>query len=71
MICAHRGDTSGGFIENSLAAIDAALESGADMIEVDVQMSADEVLVCHHDATLADETSPAAWWARYSCAEVS
>src|SRR5947209_7292712 len=65
MICAHRGDTSGGFIENSLAAIDAALESGADMIEVDVQMSADEVLVCHHDATLAFADTKPIWLKNY------
>jgi glycerophosphoryl diester phosphodiesterase len=49
MIVAHRGDTSLGAKENSIEAIASALVSGADMIEVDVQWSADEVFVCHHD----------------------
>lgn len=49
MICAHRGDTSHGAVENTLDAVRAALASGADMIEIDVQMTADDVLVCYHD----------------------
>lgn len=52
MIVAHRGDTSQGAAENSLLAIGAALETGADMIEIDVQQTADEVFVCYHDETL-------------------
>ncbi|MEP7234818.1 MAG: glycerophosphodiester phosphodiesterase [Ignavibacteriota bacterium] len=54
MICAHRGDTSGGAIENSINAVDAALATGAEMIEVDVQMTSDGILICHHDAKLAE-----------------
>ena len=49
MIIAHRGDTSLGAKENSAEAIAAALLSGADMIEFDVQWSADEEFVCWHD----------------------
>lgn len=49
MIAAHRGDTSLDAPENSIEAIGAALISGADMIEVDVQWSRDEVFVCYHD----------------------
>src|ERR1019366_5410594 len=49
MIVAHRGDTSLGAVENSIEAIASALVSGADMIEVDVQWSADEEFVCYHD----------------------
>ncbi|SRR5579883_1967469 len=49
MIVAHRGDTSLGAIENSVEAIAAALVSGADMVEVDVQWSADEEFVCYHN----------------------
>ena len=49
MIVAHRGDTSLGAVENSIEAASAALISGADMIEVDVQWTADEVFVCWHD----------------------
>ena len=53
MVVAHRGDTSLGARENSLEAIGAALISGADMIEIDVQWSADEEFVCYHDAVFA------------------
>src|SRR5437016_6201561 len=49
MIIAHRGDTSLGARENSVEAIAAALLSGADMIEIDIQWSADEEFVCWHD----------------------
>jgi glycerophosphoryl diester phosphodiesterase len=50
MIVAHRGDTSLGARENSIEAAQAALISGADMIELDIQWSADEEFVCYHDA---------------------
>ncbi|MDP4200474.1 MAG: glycerophosphodiester phosphodiesterase [Bacteroidota bacterium] len=49
MIIAHRGDTSLGARENSIEAVAAALASGADMIELDVQWTADEEFVCWHD----------------------
>ncbi|HZK76113.1 MAG TPA: glycerophosphodiester phosphodiesterase family protein, partial [Candidatus Kapabacteria bacterium] len=49
MIVAHRGDTSLGAAGNSIEAFASALISGADMIEVDVQWSADEEFVCYHD----------------------
>jgi glycerophosphoryl diester phosphodiesterase len=52
MICAHRGDTSRGAIENSISAVDAALATGAEMIELDVQMTSDGILICHHDDVL-------------------
>lgn len=49
MIIAHRGDTSLGAGENSIEAVAAALASGADMIELDLQWTADEEFVCWHD----------------------
>ena len=52
MIVAHRGDTSKGATENSLKAIAEAMETGADMIEIDVQQTADEIFICYHDETL-------------------
>jgi glycerophosphoryl diester phosphodiesterase len=52
MIVAHRGDTSKGAPENSLKAIAEAMQTGADMIEIDVQQTADEVFICYHDETL-------------------
>ncbi len=48
---AHRGDWSGS-PENTLAAFAAAQRAGADMIELDVQLTADGALVVHHDRTL-------------------
>lgn len=49
MICAHRGDTSLGAPENSGAAVRAAVTSGAEMVEVDVQFTTSGDIVCHHD----------------------
>lgn len=48
---AHRG-ASGKFPENTLAAFAAALEAGADMCELDVQLTRDGVAVVMHDETV-------------------
>ncbi len=54
-IIAHRG-FSGRFPENTLAAIDAAIDLGVDMVEVDVQLSRDGIpVICHNDRI--DKTS--------------
>lgn len=51
-IVAHRG-VSARFPENTLAAFDAAVDAGADALELDLQFSLDgEWLICH-DRTLA------------------
>ncbi|MDR2254455.1 MAG: glycerophosphodiester phosphodiesterase [Arthrobacter sp.] len=50
-IFAHRG-SSASYAENTRAAFEQALLDGADGIETDVHLSADGVVVCHHDATL-------------------
>lgn len=47
-VFAHRG-VSGRFPENTMAAFQAALEAGADGIELDVQMAKDGTLVIIHD----------------------
>ena len=47
----HRG-ASGYAPEHTFAAYDLALEQGADYIEIDLQMTADGVLVALHDKTL-------------------
>ncbi|GAA4821901.1 hydrolase [Actinomycetospora corticicola] len=49
-VIAHRG-ASADAPENTLAAVEEARRQGADGIEVDVQRTADGVLVLHHDAT--------------------
>ncbi len=51
----HRG-ASGNFPENTLSSFRAAIESGADMCELDVQMTRDGVAVVIHDETV-DRTS--------------
>ncbi len=53
----HRG-ASGYAPEHTITAYDLALEQGADYIEIDLQMTADGVLVAMHDDTL-DRTATA------------
>ncbi len=50
-IMAHRG-ASRHFKENTWAAIDSALEMGADGVEIDVRRSADGIAVLSHDPDL-------------------
>lgn len=50
-IIAHRG-ASRDFRENTLPAFTAALEQGADGIELDVHSTRDGAIVVHHDAAL-------------------
>ena len=52
-IVAHRGSWSE-HRENTLPAFVAALDEGADMVELDVWLSADGVPVVHHDETIGD-----------------
>lgn len=49
--CAHRG-ASAHAPENTLAALRLAIDQGADMAEMDVQLSADGVPVLMHDVTV-------------------
>jgi glycerophosphoryl diester phosphodiesterase len=50
LVIAHRG-ASGEAVENTRSAFLAALRSGADMVETDLQLTLDDHLVIHHDAT--------------------
>lgn len=50
-LIAHRGWASR-FPENTLESLEGALEAGARFVEFDVQLSADDVPVLMHDATL-------------------
>ena len=50
-ICAHRGDSSR-FRENTLPAIESAIDAGAQFVEIDVRVTADGEVVVIHDATL-------------------
>ena len=49
MVVAHRG-ASARVAENTLAAFEAAIEAGADMVELDVRLSAEGTPVVRHDA---------------------
>ncbi len=53
LVVAHRG-ASVDRPENTIAAFTEARQQGADWVELDVRLSADGVLVVHHDAHLAD-----------------
>jgi glycerophosphoryl diester phosphodiesterase len=56
LVVAHRG-SSGNAPENTLAAFELALESGADVIECDVRLTRDEEVVIFHDRTLDRTTN--------------
>jgi glycerophosphoryl diester phosphodiesterase len=45
-----------GYLENTIASMRAAFEAGADMVEFDVQVTADDRLAVFHDATLECRT---------------
>src|SRR5699024_853448 len=55
MVIAHRG-AGAYYPENTMPAFEAAMQMGADMIELDVQLSSDGVPVVVHDVMLDDHT---------------
>lgn len=55
MVAAHRG-FSARYPENTMVSFDAAVQAGAQMIELDVMLSRDEEVVVIHDSTV-DRTS--------------
>lgn len=55
-VIAHRG-SSGAAPENTLAAVELALQQDADVVENDIQRTADGALVIVHDTTLARTTN--------------
>lgn len=67
---AHRG-ASAEAPENTLAAFRAALETGADGVELDVHLSADGVPVVIHDTTLERTTNGSGAVADYLAAELA
>lgn len=56
VVIAHRSDWRH-HPENSLAAIQGAINMGVDMVEIDVQRTADGVIVCCHDSTVDRTTN--------------
>lgn len=55
LVFAHRGGMALG-PENTIQAFDAGMNAGADGLELDVHLSADGVVVVHHDKTLERTT---------------
>ncbi|HVV80196.1 MAG TPA: glycerophosphodiester phosphodiesterase family protein [Pseudolabrys sp.] len=68
---AHRGlhDISAGIVENTASAFKAAIDNGY-AIETDVQISADNEAMVHHDGTLGRLTEGSAKLASLSAAEI-
>ncbi len=64
MVSAHRGfwTCPQGYPENSLAALDAACQAGADIIEIDIHKTLDGVLVLSHDHQLTRTTNIRQAW---------
>lgn len=69
-VFAHRGGSALG-PENTIAAFDLGVASGADGLELDVHLSADGVVVVHHDETLDRTTSGAGLLARRTARELA
>lgn len=57
MVCAHRGDFNIYYPENSLEGFLSAVLAGADMLEADLQTTADGQIVIMHDSTLTRTTN--------------
>lgn len=51
LVVCHRGDWRN-FPENSIPAIESVIEMGADVVELDIQLTKDSVLVLMHDGTI-------------------
>jgi len=69
LVVAHRG-ASGTAPENTLTAIGLALEAGALMVEIDVQITTDDQIVVFHDSTLERTTNGHGEISRFSYEEL-
>ncbi len=56
IIVAHRGGAGLG-MENSLSCIEKGIQAGADMVEIDIHLTADNQLVVCHDQTINRTTN--------------
>jgi glycerophosphoryl diester phosphodiesterase len=70
LVFAHRGGCALG-PENTYAAFDRGLAAGADGLELDVHLSADGVVVVHHDETLDRTTNDSGRIAARTAAELA
>jgi glycerophosphoryl diester phosphodiesterase len=69
VIVAHRGASSS-HPENTLVAFDAAVASGADLVEFDVRMTIDRVPIVMHDADVSRRTDGTGFVHELTLAEV-
>ena len=69
LIFAHRG-SSGTHPENTMEAFKAALEAGAEGIELDVQLTKDLIPVVIHDETLERTTNGSGWVRDHTLAQL-
>ncbi len=70
LVFAHRGGMALG-PENTIATFEKGLNAGADGLELDVHLSADGVVVVHHDRTLERTTSGSGPVAARTAAELA
>lgn len=70
LVFAHRGGMTLG-PENTIPTFDAGMRAGADGLELDVQLSADGLVVVHHDTTLERTTRGAGAVAAKTAAELA
>lgn len=69
VIVAHRGGAGLG-MENSLSCIDKGIEAGADMIEIDIHLTADNQVVVCHDRKVNRTTNGKGKIAKMTLAEI-
>lgn len=69
MVCAHRA-TEVGYPENSLTAIQNAINLGIEMVEIDIRETKDGELVLMHDATITRTTSGSGNVSSYTLQEI-
>jgi len=69
VVVAHRG-ASASYPENTLASFQGAIDAGADIVELDVRLSADGVPVIMHNAEVDATTDGSGWVHELTVAEL-
>ena len=69
VVACHRGDWRN-YPENSIPAIESVIRMGADIVELDVHMTADSVLVLCHDGTIDRTTTGSGPVSKYTYEEL-
>ncbi len=69
MVAAHRAGHNG-YVENSVSAINHAIEIGVDIIELDVKATTDSVVVLNHDGKIDRTTNGTGDPEKYTWAEL-